>query len=179
MKIEIICAHCGGIGTKEKGEVTRSKSLGRKLFCTQSCATKFLNAQRRKNGEKIGSQAHLRRGSTKDEYSPFRFFLSKIRARHKKKGFAVTDIDLVFLKGLWEEQAGTCPFTGWKMTLLACSSDWNKGSGGRPETASLDRINSELGYQKGNVRFVSYIANLCKHNFSDEDVTRFALAVVG
>lgn len=179
MKIEIICARCGNAGRKEKGEVNRSVSLGRKLFCTQSCATKFLNAIRRGNGEILGSSAHLLKGSKKDGYSAFRFFLAKIRSRQKKKGLPVTDIDLIFLKELWEKQDGVCPLTGWKMSLPSCSSDWNNGKGGQPETASLDRINSDLGYLKGNVRFVSFIANLCKHNFTDDDVKKFAHAVAG
>ena len=46
-----------------------------------------------------------------------------------------------------------------------------------PYTASLDRIDSEKGYVKENVRFVAVIANFSKNKFSDEDVIDFCEAV--
>jgi hypothetical protein len=44
---------------------------------------------------------------------------------------------------------------------------------GNPWKVSLDRIDSDVGYLKGNVRFIILIANLCKQSWTDEGVIRF------
>lgn len=47
-----------------------------------------------------------------------------------------------------------------------------------PRRASLDRIDSSIGYIPGNIRFVSVMANYCKNSFSDQEVFEFCQAVV-
>lgn len=42
-----------------------------------------------------------------------------------------------------------------------------------PYQASLDRIDNNIGYMKGNIRFVSLIYNYAKNNFTDNDVAKF------
>ena len=44
--------------------------------------------------------------------------------------------------------------------------------------ASIDRIDNDLGYIEGNVRFVSVMYNYARNNFTDEQVLQFAQAVV-
>ena len=44
--------------------------------------------------------------------------------------------------------------------------------------ASLDRIDNSLGYVKGNVRFISIMANYCRNTFEDKDLMEFCEAVV-
>jgi hypothetical protein len=67
--------------------------------------------------------------SLSDQYTPFRFYLKGVyRARYKnalrrsrlipKKGKCLT---LPYLKGLWEKQNGTCPYTGIKLKLFTHS----------------------------------------------------------
>ena len=46
-----------------------------------------------------------------------------------------------------------------------------------PWKPSLDRIDSSKGYLKGNVRFVTVMANLAKGTFSDAELVRFCQAV--
>jgi len=46
-KTKIKCAQCGGEGEKEIGEVRRSHRLGRKLYCSRTCAAEASNASRR------------------------------------------------------------------------------------------------------------------------------------
>lgn len=43
--------------------------------------------------------------------------------------------------------------------------------------ASLDRIDNSKGYLKGNVRFVSMMANLARSTFSDNELIRFCKSV--
>lgn len=39
MKIEFVCAHCGNVGTRERGQLNRLAREGRKPFCSHTCAT--------------------------------------------------------------------------------------------------------------------------------------------
>ena len=42
-----------------------------------------------------------------------------------------------------------------------------------PIKASLDRINPNIGYVKGNVEFVCYCVNVMKNDFSKEKIIDF------
>jgi hypothetical protein len=94
-----------------------------------------------------------------NEYSPYTYYLRKARTRGK----GLTDLDLKYLKGLWEEQNGQCAFTGLPLRLRN-----EKQKNDNIFTASLDRIDSSVGYVKGNVQYVSVALNLAKKDLSDE-----------
>lgn len=167
--ISVICVGCSKDFFKTKSEVARAEKHGLRHFCSNKCQATYAN-----NGK--GNPANLRVGSTGDEFSPFRYFLWKIRARHKKMGFGSTDLTLAHLKELWEAQGGVCPLTGWKLSLPPTLSAWNEHTRTK-DTASLDRIRPMEPYSKGNVRFVAHIANMAKHTYTDEDVIDFCKAV--
>jgi hypothetical protein len=120
----------------------------------------------------IGRPENLIPDNRKDEYSQFKWYIRCVRRRNKNH-----DIDLKFLKDLWDEQQGICPITGWKLNLPKNSTYWDEDQN-RLYRASLDRIDSSLGYIRGNVRFISVMANYCKNDFADEDVFAFCEAVV-
>jgi hypothetical protein len=63
-----------------------------------------------------------------------------------------------------------CPLTGINITLEVDS----KNRTARDSTVSLDRIVPELGYVKGSVRVISYLANKIKNNASKEVLITFA-----
>ena len=115
------------------------------------------------------------------EISPFRMFLKMIKARvkdsiSKDKGCkSISDISLENLMELWKEQKGICPLTGWELILPINTTGWTEG----PDihNASIDRIDSNVGYVKGNVRYISFMANICKQSFTDSDVRVFCAAV--
>ena len=83
-----------------------------------------------------------------------------IKARAKKDGtpFFIEPCDIIIPE--------YCPVLGLPLTF----------NSGRPQdnSPSLDRINPDLGYVKGNVRVISYRANTLKNNASMEEL----LAVV-
>jgi hypothetical protein len=94
------------------------------------------------------------------------------RARYRQKD---TDLTVEFLRELWDSQNGRCPLTGWKMVLPPSTKGWTDFL---PENASLDKVDPKQGYLKGNVRFISVMANYAKHLWTDEYVLDFCRAVV-
>ena len=61
-----------------------------------------------------------------------------------------------------------CPYTGAKLIHPIRMKDE-----GLIYMASLDRIDSSIGYMKGNIQFISAAANLAKNNMSHEQMIEF------
>lgn len=165
----VSCAGCSKDFQKAKGEVVRAGKRGAKHYCSNKCQALHANNSK-------GNPANLHPGSETDEWSPFRYFMWKIRSRHKTKGFAETDLTLAYLKRLWEEQKGQCPLSGWNLRLPVSMTEWSEGEV-TPSTASLDRIRPNEPYSQGNVRFIAHIANMAKYTYTDQDVIEFCKAV--
>jgi hypothetical protein len=72
---------------------------------------------------------------------------------------------------LWNNQKGKCALTN--ITLILRNDEKIK-----PNTASLDRIDSSIGYVKGNVQFVAYSINLAKVDFDNQEFIDFLHEVV-
>ncbi len=163
--ISVTCQSCGITFSKEKKEIDRWKRQGREhFFCSGSC---HLSDRNRRSPQ----VANLRPGSVKDDLAPFRWFLTRARQRVQK---GMTDLDLPFLKLLWESQRGLCAISSLEMILPDGACGWN---GRSPRNASLDRIDHSMGYVKGNVRFVTFMANVARSNFSDGELLEFCKAV--
>jgi hypothetical protein len=111
----------------------------------------------------------------RDEYSPYRQHLRLARRRVKLNG-RECNITLEYLKALWEQQDGRCVYTGWELENLEATSLWDNHKL-HPRTASLDRIDSMLGYVPGNVQFVSVMANYAKRDFWESQLLEFCKAV--
>lgn len=69
------------------------------------------------------------------------------------------DLDFEYLADLLIDQDYKCALTGWSIDAL----EINKNS------ASLDRIDSEKGYIKGNVQWVHKMVNMCKQQYTQEE----------
>jgi len=165
--IKVQCAYCGNYVNKPLKEYRRRRKKNPKVkfFCGLSCA----RYQQNKYNPPKGNVKNLRPSQT-DQYSPFRRFVLSAKSRSKVKKYDC-DITVIYLKELWEEQGGICPFTGWKLILpIKTSKPYNES---KPENASLDRIDNSKGYIKGNVRFVAFMANLCRQAFTDIELIRF------
>jgi hypothetical protein len=119
----------------------------------------------------INACVHTRR----DEFSPYRRHLKLARTRVKLNG-RLLNITLEYLKDLWEKQEGRCPYTGWELENFETTSQWNNHQL-NTKTASLDRIDSKLGYIEGNVQFVSVMANYAKLDFQEAQLLEFCKAV--
>ncbi|MBD2771841.1 hypothetical protein [Iningainema tapete] len=146
-------------------------------FCHDVCKYRNLDVYNRKDLIEIKSNyQQLVLGNRRDEYSPFRQHLKLARRRVKSHGRECT-ITLEYLKALWEQQNGICSYTGWKLDNPETTAHWENNQL-HPKRASLDRIDSSLGYVLGNVQFVSVMANFAKRDFQEEELLKFFQAVV-
>lgn len=157
-----ICDHCGIEFEKPLSEIKRNEKLKRRNFCSRKCTgyQAIVNLKNVKNNYDISQHSSNR----KDGFSLFRYHLRNIRNRDKE-----FDVDLEYLKELWGKQNGICPFTGVKLIL----NGYTKIHKDPRFAASLDRIDSDKGYVKGNVRWVSRSINLMKQQMTDENVFEF------
>jgi len=78
------------------------------------------------------------------------------------------DIDKPYLLELWAAQKGKCAVSGIAMQTQS-GSQQNKN----PFRASLDRIDNDKGYVKGNVRFVTHWINNAKSTWTEEIFSEF------
>lgn len=94
---------------------------------------------------------------------PERYMLRAAKSRAKQRGlpFNLTYADIVV--------PAHCPILG-----LPLKHYHGEGPGGRPDSASLDRLVPELGYVAGNVQVISHLANTMKATASIEHLRAFA-----
>lgn len=77
--------------------------------------------------------------------------LRNAKQRALKKGWEF-DLDIKFLKDLYEGQGGRCFYTLVDLTFIGKTK------------MSIDRIDSDKGYTKDNVRLVTYQINILKRD---------------
>ena len=174
--LKLFCKNCGKVFDRSLSEYNRNIRDRKQVnhFCNLSCNKKYQNKITPLKGSIDGLIPNNRR----DRFTPYRWFLARIRyrcnteKRHKCWG---TNIDLKYLKNLWENQKGICPLTGWKLFLPIDTSGWKYKKS--IKKSSLDRIDCKKGYVKGNVRFVSVIANIARKATTDNQLIKFCNAV--
>ena len=154
------CHNCGVEFEKPQSEINRNEKYGRRNFCCRSCVGHF-NTDRIKL-IKTNYDITKHSNNKKDEFTGFRDFLRRIKTRNYEN-----NIDLIYLKELWEKQ-NTCCYTGVELVLPK-----EKGLNNRLYSASIDRVNSDLGYVKGNLQYISIAANYAKNNMSHDEMVMF------
>tara|TARA_B100000809_G_C14633418_1_gene349451 strand:+ start:87 stop:458 length:372 start_codon:yes stop_codon:yes gene_type:complete len=81
-----------------------------------------------------------------------------------------------YLKEIWDSQQGKCPITGQKLILKTYKTIKETLT---TKHASIDRIDNGKGYVRGNIRFVSIMANYALNKeFNDEQLIQFCFNVV-
>lgn len=96
--------------------------------------------------------------STSTESKMFR--RAKSRAIRDNIPFDIEISDIVIPK--------ICPILGLELEVF-CG-----GSGGRPNSPALDRIDNSKGYTKGNVAVISHMANQMKSSADEKLLIKFA-----
>ena len=127
----------------------------------KECARNYMNARR---------QEQLASGLSKyDVYNykwrtknPEAYLLHMAKSRAKKMGW---DFDLE-IEDI--QIPASCPILGIPLFIR----QGNKDTGKNPNNPSLDRINSSLGYIKGNIQVISWRANDLKKNGTLEEFTK-------
>lgn len=154
-----VCKNCGVEFEKPLTEIRRNEKLNRPNFCSRTCVGKnnIKNFTNIKNNYDIS----LHSSNRHDDLTKFRYHYRNILRRNK-----LVEITIQDLKEKWELQDGICEFSGVKLIL----SSYSKIHKNPIYTASLDRIDSDKGYIKGNIRWVSRAINYMKNNMTDDMV---------
>lgn len=169
--VEIICPTCKKKVQKPKNRVNWNNKRGKPTFCSRSCVAVYTN--------KRGARGMARR----NELTPFSWFMPQMKRRELKKGrkLQLTKVDLF---EQWRRQKGICPYTGWLLALPHSGNGWSPWRDGNyvptkrdARHASLDRIESSKGYVKGNIQFISLMANYAKSDFPESDFIEMCRAV--
>lgn len=147
--MELICFHCKEVFERSKSEANKAE----KHFCSVKCVQESNYLQ--------------------DEFSHFRYFLKEInkRVRVNIKNNRPMEMNLTLqdLKDQWDLQNGKCSYTGIEMSLPRVIRYREFSTMG----ASVDRINSDVGYVKGNIEFVCLFVNYGKNKFTKEQTIEF------
>lgn len=175
-----ICSNCGVEFLQDRREKNRQLRNGKtRFFCSRSCsaaASNQVKSEKRAEASRETLKKLRIEGRTRsiDEFSPFRYYIRKAKDRVKKGKVSEADLDLHYLKELWDSQEGKCAYTNIILNL----NQW-KGMGQRDYAsdprflASLDRIDSSKGYVKGNVQFISASLNYGKGTLTDAQFREF------
>ena len=167
----LVCTNCGNSYQKPKTEFKRNLRLGRTCFCSVGCSvTYYRKGNPRPKGNYYDISKHA--GNLADIYTPFKYYIKKAKSRKKHK----MSIDVGYLAKVWAQQKGLCAITG-KPIFLKMHRTTSQDLG--LFTASLDRIDSKLGYIEGNVQFVSVGINLAKGTRSDKEVKEWLNVING
>ena len=174
--VEVKCSYCGKTVLKPQGEYNRRIRLGKtEFYCNNTCGSKIsANIERLKPFS--GQTQFLIPENRRDELTDFRWYMKILKnPNRQRRNPDGTDIDLKYLKELWEQQKGICPVSGITMKLRTHNNC--KDGLAEPHSASLDRIDNDLGYVKGNVRYICFMANIARSRFSDEQLIEFCKRV--
>lgn len=169
-KISLKCKNCSADFLYAKKELNRQVKKGRtqdSIFCSLRCARTFKNNNPSEEESRKRAATISRRnlGNSYAKKGEFTYYLKKCRDRVKWE----TDLDEDYLQTLWDYQKGRCAISGAPIILKSGKS--------APSSASLDRVDSSLGYVKGNVQFTAYSINLAKNKFSDDEIKQFLKSI--
>lgn len=163
-QLEVICGNpeCNVKFMKDGSEVRRSEKHGRINYCSLSCSGKMNHSYLQSGG------IHKLEGKTKsDKYTGLREHLRRIKYRNQEVNITLDD-----LYEQWTKQKGVCVYTGVELVHPLRKKD-------EPlmYMASLDRIDSTIGYLVGNIQFISATANMAKNKMTHEQMVEFCLLI--
>lgn len=146
--------NCGGVGSS----ISTLVEKGRNISCKKCWARVYHSGE--KNPGWIGH----------GEISGTTFSRIVALARRRKIPFEVT-IEEIY--DLFQRQGGRCALTGLEIGFCNFSRVTKKRS-----TASLDRIDSDLGYTKDNIQWVHVVVNYMKQKLSNQKFVDWCRVVV-
>jgi hypothetical protein len=149
--------------------VGRNRYGSRVWLCRCVCGQerKFLTASLSGNGKRQATQCpgcalqQMEDANRVVLEIPLRFWARLIQ-HAERRGHKVL-ITKEEAQALFQKQKGTCALTAEPLCFTKLRTNFN-----RYTTASLDRIDSKLPYQKGNVQWVHKTLNMMKGSLSQE-----------
>jgi hypothetical protein len=160
---KVSCNFCNKEFEKPLSEIKRNFNKGRPNYCSRSCCGKKHVVQKILNC-KDKYDISLHSSNRKTELTPFNYTFISIKRRFKE--YNITPYDL---KEQWEKQKGICTYSKIKL-ILPTYANTNIDIRYR---ASLDRIDSNKGYTKENIHFVSTAINYMKSTMSHKETIDF------
>lgn len=194
------CTNCGkDFETSTKGLKRRNKKYG--IFCTKKCYYEFISGKdfstyidltcsvcgkvfsRKASIERSSRKTFLRiccsrkcssaveHDSVEDLKARLFYQLSGV-IRHGTIEVG-EDVTGEYLLEVWNKQNQKCVYTGEPLVLK-----YHRKRGEKlVNQASIDRIDSSKGYVRGNIEFVSLMANYAKNSWTKEQFIEFCKAV--
>ena len=118
------------------------------------------------------------RGSGKNKKYPkeYRLLLSAIRTRlntccsnfrRRNNGICDSDLDDDYLFDLFQKQKGLCVYTGIPLKIIKA----------HPASLSLDKIEPNKGYIKGNVQWVCWAVNRAKGDLTESEFLKMCKVI--
>jgi len=154
---------CGLEFLKDKSEINRNKKIDRKNYCSLSCSGKMNNKHLLKYVNENVKYLLEVTNNKRDDYTGLREHYRRLKKRKHEINVTLED-----LLEQWNNQNGICVYSGIQLVHPNY-----RGNRSNLNTSSLDRIDSNKGYIKGNLQFVSIICNQSKNNLSHEDMLNF------
>lgn len=168
---KLICKNCGedfSYPTKEYNRQTKKFNRSDDDFlCSRNCTMSWRNKNWDDDIKKkrASTMSKILIGNTRGKKGDFTYYLNKSFTRDKQ-----TNLTENYLSELWKTQDEKCALSNVPIHL--------KNGKHKLNTASLDRIDSSIGYVEGNVQFVSYGVNLAKNTFSNDDMNSFIKDII-
>jgi len=141
----------------------KDKKLKKGHTYRKTCSECMYKIKKEKYGHKIQDYRdtqHFKQSTTIDGRASLLLYRCKRRSRLDNIELNITKDDILDLLNSKKCQVTNIPlvFNGDKRN---------------PYSPSIDRIDSNKGYIKGNVQVTCFIYNMCKNTFTDEDVIAF------
>lgn len=164
----VICANpeCCKEFFKINTEINRSKKLGRLHYCSRKCNGKVNHRHLSEiDNTKYITEYNKSKVKKGDKYTGLREHLRRSKYKDRRPDSTITLDDLL---EQWDKQNGICTYTGIELLHPIYAKD-------KPMMykASLDRIDSNKGYVKGNIQFISASANYAKASMTHEEMIAF------
>lgn len=143
--------------TKEYASSDKAKARRRELYSINKGTEKAIAKQKRDSKNKWEKQKDTRANLPEETIRTIvrnrMWYSARLRTRASGVEFSIEKEDICF--------GSHCPMLGVEFTLFVYEAGKR---GANPYSPSLDRIDNAKGYVKGNVRVISYKANVMKSN---------------
>lgn len=103
------------------------------------------------------------------KHSSVKNYISTLLNHCSKRKNKEYNLDIQYVLDIYEQQKGLCNISGVPMTFEY---------GAKTTNVSIDRVDNNKGYVKGNVHLVCYVANIMKNQFSIQEFIQFAKKIV-